>query len=199
MHKGGSQSHRRIAELPNKQYLTHRCLIAPPDSADDVFANTVIYLARHDIEGAQGIIINRPAGIQVRELLNDLEIIADYVHPHEVLQGGPLRPEAGFVLHTGQPTWHSSVAVGDNVCITTSKDILDAIAQNQGVGNYQIALGYASWEKNQLEQEIARGDWLICDSDMDLIFNLPYAERWDAAYKKMGLDRNWLSSEIGHA
>ena len=117
-----------------KQYLTHRCLIAPPDLADDFFANTVIYLARHDEEGAQGIIINRPSGLSIKELLNDLEIEADHVHPHDVLQGGPLRPEAGFVLHTGQPTWHSSIAVGENVCITTSKDILDAIAQNEGVG-----------------------------------------------------------------
>ncbi len=106
-----------------KQYLTHRCLIAPPDMNDEFFANTVIYLARHDEDGAQGIIINRPSGIQIKELLNDLDIDADNVHPHEVLQGGPLRPEAGFVLHTGQPTWHSSIAVGENVCITTSKDI----------------------------------------------------------------------------
>lgn len=102
-----------------------------------------------------------------------------------------------FVLHTGQPTWRSSIAVGENVCITTSKDILDAIAHNEGVGRYQIALGYASWGKNQLEEEMARGDWLICDSDMDLIFNLPYGDRWDAAYKKIGVDRTWFASEIG--
>lgn len=63
----------------------------------------------------------------------------------------------------------------------------------------KIALGYASWGKNQLEDEIARGDWLICDADMDLIFNLPYDDRWDAAYKKIGVDRTWLASEIGHA
>ena len=85
------------------------------------------------------------------------------------------------------------------MCIATAKDILDAIAHNEGVGRYQIALGYASWGKNQLEQEMSRGEWLICDSDMDLIFNLPYDDRWDAAYKKMGVDRTWLSSEIGHA
>ena len=166
----------------SKQFLTHRCLIAPPDLADDFFANTVVYIARHDEDGAQGIIINRPAGIQVKELLNDLDIEADFVRPHEVLQGGPLRPEAGFVIHTGQPTWHSSIAMGENLCITTSKDILDAIAQNQGVGRYQIALGYASWDKNQLEDEMSRGDWLICDSDMDLIFNLPYDEKRNALF-----------------
>mgnify|MGYP003406073716 CR=1 FL=1 len=81
----------------------------------------------------------------------------------------------------------------------SEQDILDAIAHNEGVGRYQIALGYASWEKNQLEEEMSRGDWLICDSDMDLIFNLPYDDRWDAAFKKIGIDRTWLSSEIGHA
>ncbi len=104
-----------------KQYLTHRCLIAPPDITDDFFANTVIYVARHDEDGAQGIIINRPSELQIKELLNDLEIDADNVQPHAVLQGGPLRPEAGFVLHTGQPTWHSSIAVGENVCIPPVK------------------------------------------------------------------------------
>ena len=182
-----------------KSYLTHRCLIAQPHMDDDSFANTLIYIARHDANGAQGIVLNRPSEIQIKELLNDLEIDADHVHPHAVLQGGPMRPEAGFVLHTGQPTWYSSVAVGENVCITTSKDILDAIAHNEGVDNYQVALGYASWSKDQLEQEIARGDWLICESDMDLIFNLPYDLRWDAAYRKIGVDRSWFVDEIGHA
>lgn len=182
-----------------KTYLAHRCLIAPPHMDDDFFAHTLIYIARHDADGAQGIILNRPSSVQIRELLNDLEISADHVQPHAVLHGGPIRPEAGFVLHTGQPTWYSSVAIGENVCITTSKDILDAIANNEGVGNYQIALGYASWSSHQLEDEIARGDWLLCESDMDLIFNLPYESRWDAAYKKIGVDRDWLAAEIGHA
>ena len=182
-----------------KQYLTHRCLIAQPHMDDDFFAHTIIYVARHDANGAQGIVLNRPSEIQIKELLNDLDIDADHVHPHAVLHGGPVRPEAGFVLHTGQPTWYSSIAVGENVCLTTSKDILDAIAHNEGVERYQVALGYASWSKNQLEQEIERGDWLICDADMDLIFNLPYEARWDAAYKKIGIDRTWLAEEIGHA
>ena len=142
----------------------------------------MIYLARHDGDGAQGLIINRPSGIQVRELLNDLDIDADHVQPHEVLQGGPLRPEAGFVLHTGQPVWHSSIAVGENLCITTSKDILDAIAHNEGLAAIKLRWVMPAGQ-NQLEDEISRGDWLVCDADMDLIFNLPYDERWDAAYK----------------
>lgn len=183
----------------SKHYLTHRCLIAPPNTEDDFFEHTVIYVARHDAKGAQGIIINRPTMLEIKTILNDLNIDADHVHPHAVLKGGPLRPEAGFVLHTGQPIWNSSVAIGENICLTTSKDILDAIAHNEGVERYQLALGYTSWTEKQLETEIANGDWLVCDSDMDLIFNLPYEKRWEAAYQKIGVDPVWLSSEIGHA
>ncbi len=188
-----------MTKLHSKHYLKHRCLIAPPHLADDFFAHSVIYLARHDADGAQGIMLNRPSSVPIRELLNDLDIDADHVNPHAVLHGGPIRPEAGFVLHTGQPTWHSSIAVGENVCITTSKDILDAIAHNEGVDQYQVALGYASWGKQQLEAEIARGDWLVCPADMDLIFNLPYDLRWNAAYEKIGVNPSWLADEIGHA
>ena len=91
----------------SKQHLMHRCLIAPPDLTDDFFSNTIIYLVRHDEDGAQGIILNRPSGLNVKELLNDLDIEADHVRLQDVLQGGTLRPEAGFVLHTRQPTWRS--------------------------------------------------------------------------------------------
>ncbi len=182
-----------------KTFLTHCCLIAPPQLNDDFFAQTIIYIARHDKQGAQGLIINRPSHIKIKELLTDLEIGIDVVKPHAVLEGGPVRPEAGFVLHTGNPVWQSSIAISENVCVTTSKDILEAIAQNEGVERYQIMLGYASWDAQQLEQELARGDWLVCDADMELLFNLPYEERWSAGASKLGLDTNWLSAEIGHA
>jgi putative transcriptional regulator len=182
-----------------KPYLTHRCLIAPPQLNQDFFAQTLVYIARHDEQGAQGLIINRPSHIEIKELLSDLHITTDLVHPHAVLEGGPVRPEAGFVLHTGHPAWQSSIAVSENVCVTTSKDILEAIAHNEGVERYQIMLGYASWKPQQLEDEVSRGDWLICDADMDLLFGLPYDQRWSAAAAKIGLDTNWLSEEVGHA
>ena len=185
------------------QNLTHRCLIAPRDSDqitnDDFFADSLIYIARHDEEGAMGLLLNRPSTVGISELLSDLQIVSDLVNPHAVLQGGPMRPEVGFVLHTGQPVWHSSIAVSENVCITTSKDILEAIAHNEGVGNYQIMLGFASWGAGQLEAELKRGDWLVCEPDMELLFNLPYDERWSAAAAKFGVNSPWLSSEVGHA
>jgi putative transcriptional regulator len=183
--------------------LTHRCLIAPRDSdtiaADDFFADSLIYIARHDDEGAMGLLLNRPSSVGISELLSDLQIVSDLVNPHAVLQGGPMRPEVGFVMHTGQPVWHSSIAVSENVCITTSKDILEAIAHNEGVGNYQIMLGFASWGAGQLEDEIKRGVWHVVEPDMELLFNLPYEQRWSAAAAKFGVNSPWLSSEVGHA
>ncbi len=183
----------------SKFSLTHRCLIAPPQMADQFFERTLVYIARHDDEGALGLIINRPSPVQIRDLLSDLQMTTDIVTPHAVLQGGPLRPEVGFVIHTGHPVWQSSIAVSENVCLTTSKDILDAIAHNEGVGNYQIMLGYSGWTAGQLEAELNRGDWLICEPDMSLLFDLPYEQRWNAAAAKIGVNMDWLSPEIGHA
>lgn len=182
-----------------KSFLAHHCLIAPPQLGDDFFAQTLVYIARHDAEGALGLIVNRPSRVDIKDLLADLNINTDHVKPHAVLEGGPVRPEVGFVLHTGHPKWHSSMGVSENVCITTSKDILEAIAHNEGVNHYQIMLGHSSWAPNQLEQELARGDWLVCEPDMGLLFHLPYDQRWQAAAAKLGLDMNWLSADIGHA
>lgn len=183
----------------SKNNLAHQCLIAPPQLNDDIFAQTLVYIARHDDDGALGLILNRPSNVNLQDLLTDLNIKAEGVNPHAVLEGGPLRPEVGFVLHTGQPVWHSSIAVSENVCITTSKDILEAIAQNQGVEHYQMLLGYAGWSSGQLEQELSRGDWFICEPDMTLLFQLPYDQRWEAAAQKIGINMSWLSSDIGHA
>lgn len=181
-----------------KHSLKHYCLLAAPHLEDDFFAKTLIYIARHDHHGAYGLVINRPAQVDIKQLFSDLDIPTTQLQDHDVLVGGPVRPEAGFVLHTGQPHWHSSIAIGENFCLTTSKDILDAIASNQ-LKHFQLALGYCSWDKHQLEQEIAQGDWHICPIDMDLLFHLPYEQRWEAGYKKANINRLWLAEEVGHA
>ena len=148
------------------------------------FANTVIYLARHDEEGAQGIIINRPAGIQIKELLNDLDIDADNVNPHEVLQGGPyaLRRALFFIQANQHGTllllWVRMSVLLPVKIFSMRLRITKVLVATKSPLVMRVG-------ENQLEDEIARGDWLICDADMDLIFNLPYDDRWDAAYKKL--------------
>lgn len=165
---------------------------------DDFFHQGVIYIAQHNKGGAYGLMINRPAPMDIKQLLDDLNILHDEQISHDVLVGGPVRPEAGFILHTGQPHWQASTAIGENICLTTSKDILDAIAQNQ-LKYYQFTLGYCSWRKNQLEQELARGDWFTCQADMDLLFDVPYAQRWQAGYEKAKINPIWLTEDIGNA
>lgn len=191
--------------------LTNYCLVAPPSMPDDRFSETVIYIARHDDMGALGLVINQPMDVPLAEILHDLDIeishsrkrplseLKDAKPRGTVLYGGPLRPEVGFVLHTGQPSWHSSVAVTENICLTTSKDILEAIARDEGVSNYQVCLGHASWHKDQLESELKRGDWYVVDADVSLLFGLPHQDRWRAAALKAGIDFDWLVDDVGHA
>lgn len=182
--------------------LTHHFLIADPELSDPRFEQTLVYICRHDKQGALGLIVNRPLGhARVGKLLENLDI--DITDPQVTeclaLEGGPMYPEIGFVLHTGQPTWASSFAISENVCITTSQDILQQIAIGQGIGYYQLCLGHASWGKKQLEDEINNGDWLVCPADLTLLFDTPFAKRWRLAADKIGVNMNYLSSDIGHA
>ena len=167
--------------------------------ADDFFANTVIYVARHDEDGAQGIVINRPSNLQIRELLNDLEIDADNVQPHAVLQGGPLRPEAGFVLHTPVGSWQSSLLVTDDIALTTSKDVLSAVSTGEGPKQLLVSLGYSGWSAGQLEEEIAQNAWLTVPASAHILFDMSPAERYHAAMTSLGINPSLLSGDIGHA
>lgn len=182
--------------------LTHHFLIAAPQMPDPRFERALIYICRHDQQGALGLRINQPIeGARVGKLLEDLdiEVTAAEVMDDLALDGGPLYPEVGFVLHTGQPNWASSFAISENLCLTTSRDILQRIAAGEGVGHYHLCLGHASWGKTQLERELETGDWLVCPADLSLIFETPFEERWHLAGDKLGINFDFLSSDIGHA
>ena len=185
-----------------KANLTHHFLIAAPELSDPRFERTLIYICRHDNQGALGLAVNRPIeNSSVGKLLEDLdmEVTNAQVMEDMALDGGPMYPEIGFVLHTGQPQWASSFAISENVCITTSQDILKRIAAGQGIGHYHLCLGHASWGKKQLDNELNNGDWLICPADLTLLFDTPFEERWQGAAAKIGINFDYLSSDIGHA
>lgn len=182
--------------------LTHHFLIAAPHMPDPRFAKTVVYVCRHDENGILGLVINRPLlDSSVGKLLEDLGIeVSDETVRHDVaLEGGPMHPEVGFVLHTGQPQWASSFAISENISITTSKDILRSIAAGHGVENYHLCLGHTSWGKGQLQKEIKQGDWLVTRADLSILFEIPYEERLQHAAAKIGVDLDYLSADIGHA
>lgn len=187
---------------PTKQDFSHHLLIATPNITDGIFAQSLIYLCRHDNQGILGLIINKQNPfVHMAKLLEDLHIAVttNELYQRRPLLSGPLNPEVGFLLHTGQPNWASSFVVSENICITTSRDILHNIGSGGSVSHFELCLGHASWVKGQLEQEIVRGDWLLCPANHEILFDTPYDERWQRACDLLGVNFDIFSSEIGRA
>lgn len=183
------------------QSLTNHFLIAMPGLADPNFAHTVTFICEHNAEGAMGIIINRPIDVTIGEILKQSEIEPSDSFDTEApaFSGGPVQPEYGFVLHSPPGPWESSLTVSDRIGVTTSRDILTAIAHNEGPRAYLIALGYAGWGAQQLEREMASNTWLSHPADPRILFETPVEKRWSAAAALLGIDLNLMSSEVGHA
>lgn len=182
--------------------LTHHFLIAMPSLADSVFSKTLTYICEHNEQGAIGIVINRPTDLTLAGLLKQLGIPqTDYmIETTPVFFGGPVQMDCGFVLHHPVGQWQSTLAVNQELGLTTSLDILKAIANAEGPEQVLIALGYAGWAAGQIEHEIAQNAWLTVPASSDVIFNLPLEERLSAAMQLLGInDAANLSNEIGHA
>ena len=148
-----------------------------------------------------GIVINQPLTLSLDDILGQLNI-SNPEHPHKepILAGGPVNVERGFVLHDDTSnTWSSSLQINDKLCLTSSRDILDAIAMDKGPGHSLVALGYAGWGAGQLEDELAENAWLTAPADSDIIFNTPIELRASRAAAKLGVDLALISSEAGHA
>lgn len=182
--------------------FTHHFLIASPNIDSGIFHHSLVYICRQDEQGTLGLVINKPIEhSNVAKLFEELNIDMTIHHLHRKLplDGGPLNPEVGFVLHTGQPDWVSSFAITENVCITTSKDILQSIGTGQGVEHFELCLGHASWAKGQLEEEINQGDWFVIPASMALLFDIDPKARWQVAADSLGINFDKLSTDIGHA
>jgi len=181
--------------------FTGHFLIAMPSLDDGFFNQAVTYICEHDESGCFGIIINQEAGITLKQIAKEMKIDTedDYNKDQPVFIGGPVDQGRGFILHRPAGNWQSSLKVKNNVALTTSKDILQAIAKNEGPEDNIVALGYAGWAAGQLEDEMARNTWLSCPADEQIIFNTPTEERWKAAAKLIGIDLSLLSNDAGHA
>jgi len=190
-------------------YLDGRLLVAMPVMGDPRFERSVIYLCAHSAEGAMGIMVNRPAGsIDFPQLLMQLNIInkseeiklSGNAETMKVLSGGPVDTGRGFVLHSSDYfIANATLKINEGVCLTTTVDILKAIAKGSGPRHAILALGYAGWRPGQLESEIQDNGWLHCDADADLIFGDDVDDKYDRALRKIGIDPGMLSNEAGHA
>lgn len=181
-------------------YLNNQFIIAMPNLADPNFFHTVTYLCQHNEEGALGIVINRPAEMKLGEIFKQMNIRVTSTGAAEiqVFAGGPVQQERGFVLHTTGGGWDATMVVSESISLTTSRDVIEAIAVGKGPDQYLVALGYAGWGEGQLEQEILANAWLNTPYSKHVLFDTPIDMRWRAAAGQIGIDINLLTTPAGH-
>ena len=181
--------------------LTNQFLIAMPGLKDPNFERSVTYICAHNPDGAMGIVINKPLDIELGQIFKQMQIESgnSTVCRKAIFHGGPVHRDRGFILHHASRQWDSSFIVSEDICVTTSKDILEAMASGDGPEEALIALGYAGWTKGQLERELMANAWLSGPVDRNIIFNTPFEDCWQSAACHLGVDMDRLSSDIGHA
>lgn len=182
--------HAEQRAKPTSRYLTGKLLVARPEMPDPRFRETVIFLAKHDDDGAFGLIVNRPLGeIDYANLIENLGIDpAGLEGDIAVLYGGPVDPKRGFVLHSNDYPHPPLIPVNDLYSVTMSADILLAMANGFGPKQSILAIGYAGWSKGQLEQELERKDWVVAPSDVSILFDAKFATKWKRAYDSRFID-----------
>jgi putative transcriptional regulator len=181
--------------------LTNQLLVAMPGLEDPNFAQTVTLVCEHSDKGALGIVLNKPLTMRLSEVLTQMNLPArdDSVGAQTVLRGGPVHQDRGFVLHRPGGAWESTHKISDSIQVTTSRDVLAAMSRGEGPDNAFIALGYAQWGAGQLEQELKDNSWLTLPLNESVLFELPYEERWLAAWRSLGVDVTHVSPRAGHA
>jgi putative transcriptional regulator len=190
--------------------LTNHFLIAMPGLEDAIFSKSVVYVCEHTPRGALGLVINKPADITMVTLFGkvDLRLQRQDLTDSPVFQGGPVQVERGFILHESvfdvsnkpeQPLYASSMTIPGGLEMTTSKDVLEALAIGSGPRKVLVSLGYSAWGEGQLETELGENSWLTVDADQAVIFDTPVAQRYDRALALLGLQAWMISSQAGHA
>jgi putative transcriptional regulator len=184
-----------------KVNLTEHFLIAMPAMADPNFAKSLTFVCEHNDQGALGVVINRPIEMNLHALLEQVSIApaTDVFKSVPVHFGGPVQVDRGFVLHSPLGEWQSTLAAGAEIGLTTSKDILQSVAEGAGPGKLLVTLGYAGWAPGQLEHELSQNAWLTVPARPDIIFDVPAEDRLAAAMSLLGVDYAKLSDVAGHA
>jgi putative transcriptional regulator len=192
-----------VHHMSDSGYLTNQLLIAMPAMGDPNFSQTVALICDHNAQGALGLILNKPLPMRMGEIFEQLEIEIEIEEgpliERHVLRGGPMQTDRGFVVHRAGGEWDSTLKVSDSIHVTTSRDILAAMARGKGPGEAVVALGYAGWDGGQLEDEIRANAWLCAPVEAGIIFDLPFESRWHAAARLLGVELSRISSISGNA
>lgn len=181
--------------------FTNHLLIAMPTLDDPNFSQAVALVCEHTDKGALGIVLNKPLPMKLSDVLTQMQLepSSNEIAAKPVLRGGPVHTDRGFVLHRPGGEWDHTHKVSESIQVTTSRDILAAMARGEAPSDAFIALGYAGWDSGQLEREMADNAWLSMPVDARVVFDLPFEERWLAAWRFLGIDVDKLSPDSGHA
>jgi putative transcriptional regulator len=182
--------------------LQNYLLIASPSMEDPYFARTVTYICEHNEHGAMGLVINQPVGMKLKELVAQVDDKAEVFKEKAdniVLAGGPVSQDRGFILHTTQPGWTASLSMTSEIMVTTSKDIISSLGNDQAPEKSLVILGYAGWTAGQLEEEIQTNSWLMVEADTEILFDVPIHKKWETAVQRLGIDVWQLGPDVGHA
>jgi putative transcriptional regulator len=200
---------KRAAPKKGATFLDGQLLVAMPGMTDERFSRSVIYMCAHSPEGAMGIMLNKPSGVRnFPELLEQLRVIdpaerislPPMAQDIQVLSGGPVQTDRGFVLHSADFFLdNSTLKINDMISLTATIDILRAIATGEGPVRALLALGYAGWDAGQLEDEIQLNGWLNCPADPAILFDRDLDTKYARALRSIGVDIEKLSAAAGHA
>ena len=181
--------------------LANHLLIAMPSLTDPNFERSVIYICEHHVQGTVGLMINRPMQFPLSIVFEQMQISPTSASRCQMplLFGGPVQPERGFVIHRPTGGWRSSLSLGEDVTVTTSNDIIRAIAADKGPEDVLVTLGYVGWSGDQLEQEVLGNIWLVCPYSSEVLYEVPFTERWEYAGLTLGVKMSQLTSDAGHA
>lgn len=182
--------------------LTGKVLIAMPGIGDDRFNQAVILICAHAEDFAMGLILNKPmTGVTLPDLLDQLDVPMSLIVPEiDVLDGGPVGRDRGFVLHSQD--FHceqATMKVGSDMCLTATRDALHAIASDNPPEQAVLALGYAGWGPGQIELELSENAWLVCDADDHLVYEQDHTNKWVYALDQLGISPAFLQTQAGHA
>jgi len=195
-----TQAHTSSAEVDRPIDLSNQFLMAMPGQVEGSLAGAVIYVCEHTAGGALGLVINRPTDLTLGNLFERLDLTLEIAPAKDapVFFGGPVQTDRGFVLHAPVGDYTSSIRLGD-LALTTSRDVLQAVADGSGPVRMLVTLGYAGWGAGQLETEMSQNAWLNVSADPTIIFDVPPDERYPAALRLLGIDPGMLAGEAGHA
>lgn len=168
--------------------LSNHFLIAMPQMGDTMFDGSVVYLCEHSQNGAMGIIVNKPSPIPMDVVFAATgQTMPAHLQSSNIMMGGPVQTERGFIIHTPVGEWQSSVKIDDDTALTVSRDILERLAEHNQVNDFILAVGHAGWSAGQLERELSKNAWLTVAADHAILFHTAPEKRYQAALEKLGI------------